>query len=205
MITERGMASLRVAATLVHSVPWLRVRLCSGDTTVAEIGRPPDPGPVPAGTAGRWLSPCAFRAAVGQADECHRRGRELRLGHLSGDPAIEVGVPPEGRTFAGGIHRVPLGDRWLYAFALCADAEECAGLVPGVVGEQGALVPGAARLGLRPDALLRTTVCYVEIDGTGPGSVLAEERDRSAAELLGALLARFTAEVVCGSAGAGVA
>jgi hypothetical protein len=101
-------------------------------------------------------------------------------------------VPRGGRSFPGGIHRVPFQGRWLYAFAVCGDAAGYAPLVAGVVEEVGGDRRPRARLGLRADELLASAVCFLEVDGPPAPD------DAAAIELLGALLARFTVEQVCG-------
>jgi hypothetical protein len=184
-ISERGLAALRVAATLVHGVPDLRVRLSQGDVAVAEVcgGDGPPVRPVTA----RWLTPCAFRAAVVAARRRWDEGVRLALPGVEGDPVIDVGVPARGRTFPGGIVRVPCGGRCLYVVALCGEAARFAPVVAEVVREGGEGPRG--RLGLRADAGLGTALCFLEVDG--------RPVDGPAVDLLGRLLARCTAEQVC--------
>jgi hypothetical protein len=201
-ISERGFAGLRVAATLLHGVPGLTGRLRVGPSTVARIGRGDDPqlsGPARPGLALSWtgdgedapvLAPCAFRAAVVDACRRHQEGLRLAVRGGGGDPDIDIGVPPGGAAFTGGIHRVPCAGRWLYAFALCGDAARFAPLVESVVAEMAGPRP-AGRLGLRPDEPLGTSLCFVELDGA------RAVEDRPVVDLLGALLARFTVEELC--------
>ena len=116
MISPSGFAALRVAATLVHTVPGLRARLRDGDRVRAEVARADGPDPVLDAAGVTRLSPCGFRKAVVEASLLHQAGRSLALLDLASDPAIDIGVPPDGRSWPGGIYRVPLEQRWLYAF-----------------------------------------------------------------------------------------
>jgi hypothetical protein len=190
-LSTSALSALRVAATLVHSVPGLVGRLRSGPVVVADIGHGlDDTGDEPA--VAPWLTPCAFRTAVIDAHQRHVRGVRLGIRGVAGDPAIDIGVPRGGQVFPGGIYRVPCEGRWLYAFALCGDAEDYAPLVAGVVEEVSGGRRPRGKLGLRPDDPLGAALCFLEVDGSAPPD------DASALELLGALLARFTAEQVCG-------
>jgi hypothetical protein len=188
-VTDQGLAALRVAATVLHGVPGLRGRLRQGSLTVAEIRRDATPdGPLPGPP--RVLSPCEFRAAVIGARTRLDQGERLVIPGAEGDPVIDITVPATGRTFAGGIHRVPCAGRWLYAFTLCGATGLFAPLVEGVVAERaGRRPPG--RLGLRPDEALGTVLCFVEQDGA------RRPDDRPVVELLADLLVRFTVEQVC--------
>jgi hypothetical protein len=190
-VTPLGIANLRLAATLVHAVPGLRARLRCADRPVADVGPPTDADEDADDLV--HITPCAFRAAVG---EVHRNPGAGDLPSLGFDPAIDIGLPPGGRVLPGGLYRVPCGARWLHAFVLCGPAGHYSPLVAGVLAERPA-PPPAGGLGLRSDGLLDTTLCFFETDGASdPGG----GRDRRTTELLGALLARFTAEQVCGTA-----
>lgn len=196
MISAAGFAALRVAATLVHTVPGLRVRLRDADGVRAVVARPAaddpswdHPDEVHASADGvRRLSPCGFRKAVIEASLIHQAGRSLALLDLASDPAIDIGVPSDGRSWPGGIYRMPLEGRWLYAFATTLDAESCHAVGRPVVEAAGALGELDA-LGMRGDPDTGVTVLYAESSTTL--TPVDELRVRS---LLEELLACFTAE-----------
>jgi hypothetical protein len=121
-MTPRGIAALRVGATLAHALPGVRLRLRGPDgrTLLAVAGERPD---------STVVAPCVFRAAVARA---HRRAADgarltflgLPLGH---DPALDVGVPPGGRAFTAGLLAVPIGGAGsaVQAFATTVPADDC--------------------------------------------------------------------------------
>ena len=187
MISTSGFAALRVASTLVHTVPGLRARLRDRTDVRAVVGRFADEdAPLPEGVP--RLSPCAFRKAVIEASLLHEGGRSLALLDLATDPAIDIGVPSDGRSWPGGIYRVPLEQRWLYAFATTLDADVCH-LVGRSVVEAAGPLPELDALGMRGDTDTGVTVLYAE--STTTLTPLDELRVRA---LLEDLLACFTAE-----------
>jgi hypothetical protein len=105
---------------------------------------------------------------------------------VGGDPAIDIGVPAGGCAWPIGLHRVPLGDRWLYAFASLLPAARCY--------EQGmdcelSTVPGLRAMGARHDSVLGGAVVFAELESTHRiGS------EPAVVEQLGRLLARCGAE-----------
>jgi hypothetical protein len=186
VISPSGFAALRVAATLVHTVPGLRARLRQGDQVRAVVARAD--GADPTGDGPPRLSPCGFRKAVIEASLLHQAGRSLALLDLTSDPAIDIGVPPDGRSWPGGIYRVPLEQRWLYAFATTLDAEACHAVGRPLVDAAGPL-PDLDALGMRGDPDTGVTVLYAE--STAASTPIDELRVRV---LLEELLACFTAE-----------
>jgi len=188
VISEPGLDALRVAATLTHCLPALHLRLRTDEgQPLLDVGAAP---PVPAAGAGLSMSPCSFRQQVIRARRRIGTGERVGFLTLAGDPAIEIGVPVGGRTFAGGIHRVAIGDTWIYAFGVTGAQDVYARAGKPVVDAWAGPVPD--QLGLRPDVELGTVVCYAE---TAPGS----GSEDAVVELLGSLLAVFTAESICGS------
>lgn len=129
-MTPAGMAAMRRAATLVHALPGVRVRLRVGDRLLLEVTRPP----LPEGPA---IGPCVFRAAVARAHEQHKAG--VRLGFVGlpegCDPEVDVGVPAGGGALPGGIYRVPIGGAWVHAFATTLPVRVCRDVVVRHVGE----------------------------------------------------------------------
>jgi hypothetical protein len=187
-ISDQGFAALRVAATLVHTVPGLRARLRDHHGVRATVARPPVDRAVGDGIGPVHLSPCAFRKAVIEAALLHDAGHALALLDLDADPAVDIGVPPDGRSWPGGIYRVPLEQRWLYAFATTLDAETCHEVGRPLVDASGPL-PEIEALGMRGDAETGVTVLYAE---TATSSTPVDELRVRA--LLEELLACFTTE-----------
>jgi hypothetical protein len=128
-VTPLGLTVLRRTATLAHGVPGLRVRLRHRGATLLEVLRPDDGGAAP---AGRWVSPCTFRVAVGRAVRAARDGRTLVvLGLEPGeDPAVDVGAP-RGRLLHGGVALVPTPGGCELAFATTVDADVVAAMDHG--------------------------------------------------------------------------
>jgi hypothetical protein len=74
------MVSLRLAATLAHALPGLRLRVRDGQRTLLEVARPP----LPAGPA---METCAFRMAVARA---HERIEDLLAGFVADEILHEL-------------------------------------------------------------------------------------------------------------------
>ena len=103
MLTEDGLASLRMAATLALTLPTVQVRVASPTRLLAEIG---------------WrfyghigeqvrLRPCAFRAAVGRAWEQYKQGLAVDFCGLDdAEPIITIDVGPDERVLPGDIYQV---------------------------------------------------------------------------------------------------
>lgn len=100
-MTPLGLTVMRRSATLLHAVPGLRARIAHDGRTLLDVLRPAHPGDAP---DARWITPCAFRAAVGRAVEAQRDGRTLAvLGLPAGvDPGVEIGAV-RGALLPGGI------------------------------------------------------------------------------------------------------
>ena len=195
MISAAGFAALRVAATLGHTVPGLRVRLRDADRVRVVVTRPAADEPSselderhPTADRVRRLSPCGFRRSVIESALLHQAGRSLALLDLASDPAIDIGVPADGRSWPGGIYRVPLEGRWLYAFATTLDAESCHAVGRPIV-EAAGTVPQLDALGMRGDPDTGVTVLYAESSTT-----LTPVDELRVRALLEELLACFTAE-----------
>ena len=207
MISEPGFAAMQVAATLTHCLPALRLRLRTPGgrpllDVAAGIGAPSGEANElsdayePTERAELSMSPCAFRRQVIRARPRVDGGERLGFLALDGDPAIEVGVPRGGRTFPGGIYRVAIGAKWIHAFGVSGSHDTYVRTGRPVVDDWSGPVPD--QLGLRPDAELGTVVCYAE-SAPGFGDEVA------IVELLGRLLAVFTAESICGDTSASLA
>jgi hypothetical protein len=119
-MTPLGLTVLRRTATLAHAVPGIRVRLRHDGMTLLEVLRPAHPVVAP---SGRWLTPCAFRVAIGRAVRAAHEGRTLAvLGQRPGvDPAVDVGAT-NGVLLPGGIVCVPTSAGHELAFATTVPA-----------------------------------------------------------------------------------
>jgi hypothetical protein len=127
-MTPLGLTVMRRTAAIVHAVPGLQARLRHGDTLLLEVLRPVHPGAVP---NGRWLTPCAFRVAVGRALDAVREGRTLAvLGLDAGDdPAVDL-CNTNGALLCGGIARMAIQDGSELVFATTLHPERVAALTP---------------------------------------------------------------------------
>ena len=100
MLTDDGLASLRMAATLALTLPTVQVKVSSPTRTLAEIGWHFEE---PLGDGVR-LRPCAFRVAVGRAWNQRREGLDVDFCGLGdAEPIISVAVGA-GRAGAAGRH-----------------------------------------------------------------------------------------------------
>lgn len=188
MITEEGLAALRVAATLTHGLPELRARILGGGRTLVEVREggceDEDDDALPP----RVMTPCAFCCAVARAHRLNQLGRVMDLVGLTSDvdPTIELGAPPGGVVFPGGICRVPVGDQHQWGFAVTLDARVAFDLGQDLVESirpRGDVVA----MGLRRDHATDVTLFFARTHAA-PGSV-AEAR---LVDLFESLLARWT-------------
>lgn len=183
MISERGMSSLRVAATLTHVLPGLGARIRHGDAVILDIG-PTTHGEPPS----RRITPAAFRCAVARAHRRRLGGEQLRFLDLEEgcDPVVDIGVPHHGTGRPGGIFCVPVAGRWLWGMASTIEASTAYDLGTGLV-EAALPATGVHALGIRPDPATDVSVTYAETC-TGPGSA----SEPWVQELFESLLARWT-------------
>ena len=113
MLTDDGLASLRMAASLALTLPTVKVRVASPTRVLAEIGwhleavhSGDTPGPPGLGDGVR-LRPCAFRVAVGRAWNQRREGLDVDFcGRGGAEPTISVEVAPGERVLPGDIYQV---------------------------------------------------------------------------------------------------
>jgi hypothetical protein len=124
-VTPSCLTALRIAATLVHCLPALRVRLRHDDDTLFEVVAHPAGGTGPA-TEG-VMGACAFRRAVASAYEHERDGRRIGiLGVPAGAaPAIDIGVRRGDAALPGGVYRVAVGDQTVHGFATTLPVRRC--------------------------------------------------------------------------------
>lgn len=119
MTPGSGFDALRAGATLTHALP-LQLRLHHAGRVLAAVSRPPF-----AGAAGaRLITPCAFRAAVGEAWRLQQAGHAVVFAGLPADvePEATIEVPPSGEVRPGGIYQLPWADGVLSVFATTASA-----------------------------------------------------------------------------------
>lgn len=119
-MTPAGMVALRMAATLVHGLPGLRVRLRDGERTLLEVAHP-------AHASGPAMGPCSFRRAVACGHEHLKAGSRLAfMGLPEGiEPAVDIGVGPGDRALPGGIYRVAFGEQTVHGFATTLPPRWC--------------------------------------------------------------------------------
>lgn len=184
---ERAMADLRITAALVHALPGMRARVRVGDLVVLEVG-----ALGAALTSPATLSPCELRNAVVTASDQGALAPPLDV-VARADAAIDLCPPSAGAVHPGGLIRVPISDRWLWAIATTLDAELAYALGASVVAEVDGIA-GLAALGLRPDRGLGVCLAYAETRA-GPGT--SDEGDL--VELLQALVGRWTTEELVAS------
>jgi hypothetical protein len=181
MFSEEGLAAVRIAATLTHMYGALRIRIRGGDRLFAEVAWPPAPRP-PDGAAA--IHPCAFRTSVAELWSEAREGRHAAVDH---EPSVGLGVAPGGVVHPSGIAKIPVQDRFVYAFGATLDPDQCHEIAEELARtlEPGAGVLG---LGLRGDADTEVTVTYVD---TAPESVLSPEDEQAVIDVLEQLMARY--------------
>lgn len=114
------MAAMRIAATLAHSLPNLRVRIRHDRDSLLEVAHP-------ATATGPAMGACMFRRAVACAYEQSKGGVQLAfMGLRAGEePAIDIGVPPGDAALPGGVYRVTVGDQTVHGFATTLSARHC--------------------------------------------------------------------------------
>jgi len=198
MISDRGMTSLRVAATLAHVLPGLGARIRHGDRVILEVdsgglhGASAHPASSPAAepftSAVRRIAPGGFRCAVAHAHRRRIEGEQLRFLDLEPgcDPVVDIRVPRGGTGRAGGIFCVPVAGRWLWGMAAEIDATTAYRLGAELV-EESLPQPGVHALGIRPDVATDVSLLYAETCA-GPGT----SSDAWVQELFESLLARWT-------------
>jgi hypothetical protein len=179
-VTPLGLVPLRRAATVVHALPGVRLRLRVDGRTILSVARPP----LPEGPA---VTPCAFRASVARAHLQLREGHRLQfLGMAEGaTPGIEVGTRPGDAVHPGPIYEVAVAGGVVLAFATTLGPRACREAF-GELGELGAI--GEPELRLHHDAA--TDVTLVHVVG-GDGATTDAHR-----LILESLLARCAAEEV---------
>ncbi|HEY4376622.1 MAG TPA: hypothetical protein VGM93_05670 [Acidimicrobiales bacterium] len=158
--TTAAWAALRQAATLVHSVPSVAVRVRDGERVIADVRRHPGDPQFHAA----HMNPCEFRAWVAEAWAADRAA-PAELVTIDGvvDVAVDVGLPVCGATLAGGLYRVPILERELYVVTTTADID-VAGEEAAEIAERSVDIPGVWGIGLRNDPATEICLAYCEVD-----------------------------------------
>jgi hypothetical protein len=123
MLTDDGLASLRMAATLALTLPTVQVKVSSPTRTLAEVGWHFED---PLGDGVR-LRPCAFRMAVGRAWGQRQEGLDVDFCGLGdAEPIITVSVGPGERVQPGDIYQVRAEDGgWHHVLATLLSPDGC--------------------------------------------------------------------------------
>lgn len=175
-MTPLELIPMRLAATVAHALPGIRLRVRHDDATVLEVSRSWRL-PVPS------VTPCAFRLAVASA---HRRvddgERLMFLGLPEGStPTIDIQVLPTDCLYPGGIYRVTAADGvQILAFATTLSPRTCRTILTSH--------PSSAAIRLHHDAATDVTILHL----TGPG----DEQITEAPPMLEDLVASCFAEEV---------
>lgn len=155
-----GLAALRRAAVMAHTVGGISVRLSSGGTAIVEVA--------PGSCARHLMDPCRFRSAVAKAWADHRSGHEIGLIGLepSEQLTIDWSVAAPGRDLGLGAVRAACGGRLVWAFASVLPTDELL-CVLGALDDDHDVVGGPADglvARLVHDELLDATVIHVQVD-----------------------------------------
>ncbi len=127
-MTPAGMAVMRIAATLTHALPALRVRIRHrGETLIHVVGHPAE-------ADGPAIGACAFRWAVVRAHEQSKSGIRLAfMGVPVGEePAVDIGVCAGDAALPGGIYRVTIGEETIHGFATTLPPRRCRDVLAGL-------------------------------------------------------------------------
>jgi hypothetical protein len=162
MLTDDGLASLRMAATLALTLPTVQVRIASPTRVLAEVGWHFE------GLLGEGvrLRPCAFRIAVGRAWGQRREGLDVDFCGLGdSEPVISVDVGPGERVLPGDIYQVRAeSGGWHHVLPTLLPPEGC----HSVLGLDGPPlspgVRGCPPISLHDDPVTGVTLVHTETD-----------------------------------------
>src|SRR5262245_12932887 len=104
-LTPASLTALRRAATVVHALPDLRLRLRHETDTIVEVGR----------WSGATVDPCAFRRWVATI-EPDDHGADL---------AVDVGVPSGSAVHLDGSYRIAVDEVDVHAFPSTLPPRAC--------------------------------------------------------------------------------
>jgi len=122
------MVAMRIAATLAHVLPTLRLRIRHDGETLLEVVAHP------AGVTGPAIDACAFRRAVACAHEHAKHGRRLAFLGVPADeePGIDIGVRAGDQALPGGVYRVAVGGQTVHGFATTLPPRHCRQVLEGL-------------------------------------------------------------------------
>jgi hypothetical protein len=190
-LTTDGLAALRRAAVMAHTVGSISLRLTAGDEPIVSV----HPGVVSGRCPGRVVDPCGFRMAVARAWADHETGREIGLIGLGPRDALDIAwtVAPPGQDLGFGAVRAVCAGRVVWAFASVLQPRELSVVLAEL--ERDALdVSAPATDGIAArlvhDDLLGATVVHVEADPPVSTRVLDEVLRRMVAVVGAAELVR---------------
>jgi len=164
-MTPLALVPLRLAATVAHALPGVRLRLHHAGQTLVAVARPPEP-PEPV------IGPCAFRNAVARAHRQIEAGHRLRfLGLDEGEaPAVDVAVASPNRVQPGGLLRIAVDDAQVHAFATTLAPRTCRSVL-------GSDLDAADGLALHHDAATDITIVHAIRRGADAGELPSRLED----------------------------
>jgi hypothetical protein len=184
VITHSGFEAIRIAATMTHLFPTLSTRVRDAERLLVEVAWPPAPPPEDSALA---VDPCSFRQRVAAAWSDHQMGRESSFLGIGADLLVEMRAAVGGVVWPSGIVRLPLFDRWVYAFGSSLDPDACQELGADILDDFDP-PPGSLGVRIHGDAGTQITVVSAEVD--------ADPRlpaEPAVLQLLHGLIARYAA------------
>ncbi len=184
VMTQSGFEAIRIAATMNHQFPALSTRVLDADRLLVEVAWPPAPAPEEAALA---VHPCSFRQRVAAAWSDHLTGREMTFLGVGSNVVVEMRATVGGMVWPSGIVRLPLFDRWVYAFGTGLDPDVCQDLGADLLDEFDP-PPGTLGLRIQGDADTQITIVSAEVDADPRSSC-----EPAVLDLLHGLIARYAA------------
>lgn len=148
MITDRTLANLRTAASLVLLTPGLSVSVEVDGDPVVQARRPPF------ASDERIIPVCAFHRCVGRAHGMRRSGSRVEMVGVAGDlePTVNLHGSRDVSVRPGGIVRRSSDGSWLQLVALSLPAEDVEPVASVVAEDAG------VHMALHADRVLDVTV-----------------------------------------------
>ncbi len=119
-LTDGGLAALRRAAVMAHTVGAITLRLTAAGERIVDVVPHAENGPcrppnhMPSAIPARVVDPCGFRMAVARAWADHLAGREIGLVGLEHTEDLGIGwaVDAPGRHLGFGSVQRSVQDGW---------------------------------------------------------------------------------------------